>query len=211
MEAMRPFGISYYAAWIATDPADVNSHTPMISNWPTVWSKSYIEEKKYLYDPVVIRAKSCAGSFFWHELEASRSTRALELKRDASSLGMIDGFTVSWRSSLPTSTIVSLSGKLLDWKALESEAASAIANAFMSRAMCLRRQAPEHAVPNLSPQERRLLHLAASGLSDNRISAELEIHRGTVLSHWTRIRLKLGAADRTQAVAIGLKSGQLAL
>jgi DNA-binding CsgD family transcriptional regulator len=81
----------------------------------------------------------------------------------------------------------------------------------MSRAMCLRRQAPEHAVPNLSPQERRLLHLAASGLSDNRISAELEIHRGTVLSHWTRIRLKLGAADRTQAVAIGLKSGQLAL
>jgi LuxR family quorum sensing-dependent transcriptional regulator len=211
MEAMRPFGISYYAAWIAADLSDVNPRVPMISNWPAAWAKSYIEENKHLYDPILIRAARGAGGFFWHELAASPSSRALELKRDANRLGMIDGFTVSWRSSLPTSTILSLSGKVLDWTHLECETASAIANGFISRTMCLRTQNLHHALPNLSPQERRLLHLAASGLSDNRISAELGIHRGTVLSHWTRIRLKLGASDRTQAVAIGIKSGQLAL
>jgi DNA-binding CsgD family transcriptional regulator len=210
IDALRPFGIMYYAAWIAADPEHVDCHSTLLSNWPPDWLNSYLEEKKYLYDPVVLRATSDAGSFFWHELDGVPSTRALELKRDAKHHGMIDGFTVSLRSSLPTATILSLAGAVLSWKELERQTVSAIADGFILRTMYLRSQSGDNAAAKLSPQERRILYLAAAGRSDEYIARELAIHRGTVLSHWRRIRLKLGASDRAQAVAIGIRSGELA-
>lgn len=209
MDALKPFGISYYAAWIAADPTQADPRSTILTNWPNDWAESYIEEKKYIYDPVVIRATSCVGSFFWHELDGRPSTRALELRREARQLGMIDGFTVSWRSSLPTTTILSLAGAPLRWQTLEREAVSAIADSFVLRAMTLRKQALGHTVRSLSPQERRIVHLAATGLSDNQISEALGVRRGTVLSHWGRIRLKLRASDRTHSVAIGIRSGEI--
>jgi DNA-binding CsgD family transcriptional regulator len=209
MEALEPFGISYYAAWIAANPTQVEPRSTIISNWPIDWADAYLEEKKYLHDPVVTRATSRVGSFFWHELDGTPSTRALELRRDAQHLGMIDGFTISWRSSLPTATILSLAGAPLHWQTLEREAVSAIADSFILRAMALRRHTSGYTVRSLSPQERRILCLAATGLSDNHISETLGVHRGTVLSHWARIRTKLRTSDRTHSVAIGIRSGEI--
>jgi DNA-binding CsgD family transcriptional regulator len=211
VDALKPFGISYYAAWIAADPEHADRRTTIITNWPDDWTDSYIRESKYLYDPVVIHATSTVGGFFWHELPSASSTRVLELKRDAQRLGMIDGFTFSWRSSLPTATIMSLAGRFLNWKVLERQAVSAIADSFMLRVMFLRDQADSRSNCGLSAQERRILHLAAAGRSDKTISHELQIHRSTVLSYWARIRSKLGASDRAQAVAIGIRSGEIGL
>ena len=210
MDALKPFGILYYAAWIAADPTHADPCVTLISNWPADWAQSYMQDEKYLYDPVVMRAVTHVGSFFWHELRGQPSTRAAQLKRDAKHAGMVDGFTVSWRSSLPTATILSLSGEQLNWKPLERHTAAAIADGFILRAMCLRDRSQDRIVRGLSPQERRLLHLAATGLSDSDISGELGIHRSTVSSHWRRLKLKLRAADRTQAVAIGIRSGEIA-
>jgi hypothetical protein len=172
VDALAPFGISYYAAWIAADPEQVDPRTTIISNWPSAWVDSYIAEAKYSYDPVVGRATSCVGSFFWHELDAPVSTRTLELKRDAQHYGLIDGFTVPWRSSLPTATILSLAGGPLGWSTLERQTAAAIADGFILRAMYLRDHNGGRRVRTLSPRERRILHLAATGHSDNDIAQD---------------------------------------
>lgn len=44
--------------------------------------------------------------------------------------------------------------------------------------------------------------LASHGLTDRQIAAELGIRPGTINTHWSRIRLKLGAATRSEAVSI---------
>lgn len=60
--------------------------------------------------------------------------------------------------------------------------------------------------PDLSPRETQLLLLASEGLTDNAISLKLGISVATVNSYWVRIRSKLGAQSRTEAVAMALRS-----
>jgi DNA-binding CsgD family transcriptional regulator len=62
----------------------------------------------------------------------------------------------------------------------------------------------------LSQREEEILLLASRGLTDRQISAELGIRAGTINTHWSRIRLKLGAATRSEAVSILLKEKAMA-
>lgn len=58
---------------------------------------------------------------------------------------------------------------------------------------------------SLSDREREVLYLAADGLTDKEIAARLAIGPKTVRTYWDRIRSKLGAASRTQALALALR------
>lgn len=58
---------------------------------------------------------------------------------------------------------------------------------------------------HLSEREKEVLFLAAEGLTDKEISARLEIRTKTVRTYWDRIRAKLGAASRTQALSVALR------
>lgn len=57
-------------------------------------------------------------------------------------------------------------------------------------------------ITDLSPRETEVLRLAAGGLTDKMIGESVGIRPGTINDYWTRIRLKLGAASRTEAVAL---------
>ncbi len=59
---------------------------------------------------------------------------------------------------------------------------------------------------SLSQREEEILVLSSQGLTDRQIAVELDIRPGTINTHWSRIRLKLGASTRSQAVAILLRA-----
>lgn len=59
---------------------------------------------------------------------------------------------------------------------------------------------------SLSQREEEILLLSSQGLTDRQISVELGIRPGTINTHWSRIRLKLGASTRSEAVAILLRT-----
>jgi PAS domain S-box-containing protein len=65
--------------------------------------------------------------------------------------------------------------------------------------------APPHRSTQLSEREREVLFLAGDGLTDKEIAAHLAIRTKTVRTYWDRIRAKLNAASRTQALALSLK------
>ena len=78
-------------------------------------------------------------------------------------------------------------------KRLSSEAAAEIA---------------EHATDDgLTPREIDVLRLVAGGNANKEIAVQLSLTEETVKSHIRNILGKLGANDRTHAVAIGLKRG----
>lgn len=58
----------------------------------------------------------------------------------------------------------------------------------------------------LSEREREVLFLAAEGQTDKEIAASLGIGAKTVRTYWDRMRAKLGAASRTQALAMALRA-----
>lgn len=58
---------------------------------------------------------------------------------------------------------------------------------------------------DLSEREREVLFLAADGLTDKEIAVRLAIREKTVRTYWDRIRAKLNASSRTQALAVALK------
>jgi DNA-binding NarL/FixJ family response regulator len=66
----------------------------------------------------------------------------------------------------------------------------------------------EHATDGaLTPREIDVLRLVAGGNANKQIAAQLSLTEETVKSHIRNILSKLGANDRTHAVAIGLRRG----
>ena len=59
----------------------------------------------------------------------------------------------------------------------------------------------------LTPREAQVLRLAADGATSEEIAAALHLTEHTVKSHLKRIQGKLGARNRTHAVAVALRSG----
>ena len=63
----------------------------------------------------------------------------------------------------------------------------------------------------LTPREKEVLQLLASGKTNQEIAQSLMISKGTVKVHVERIIRKLGVSDRTQAVVHGISLGLVAL
>jgi two-component system, NarL family, response regulator len=63
----------------------------------------------------------------------------------------------------------------------------------------------------LTPREKDVLSLLIEGKSNKEIGVALDISEATIKSHVSVILMKLGAADRTQAVVIALQRGILHL
>jgi two-component system, NarL family, response regulator YdfI len=63
----------------------------------------------------------------------------------------------------------------------------------------------------LTPREREVLQMLASGLGNKEIATRLRISEHTVKFHVASILGKLGAASRTEAVALGIRHGLVLL
>ena len=63
----------------------------------------------------------------------------------------------------------------------------------------------------LTPREREVLQMLASGLVNKEIAAKLAISEHTVKFHVASILGKLGAATRTEAVSLGIRRGLVLL
>ncbi|MBZ5643989.1 MAG: response regulator transcription factor [Acidobacteriia bacterium] len=100
--------------------------------------------------------------------------------------------------------------------ALEAVAAGLIvvhpaqAGAMFPAARAASRTVAELAEP-LTPREREVLQMLASGLANKEIAARLAISEHTAKFHVASILGKLGAASRTEAVSIGIRRGLVLL
>ena len=69
----------------------------------------------------------------------------------------------------------------------------------------------EELIEPLTPRESEVLQMLASGLANKEIAARLAISEHTVKFHVASILGKLGAASRTEAVSLGIRSGLVLL
>jgi DNA-binding NarL/FixJ family response regulator len=62
-------------------------------------------------------------------------------------------------------------------------------------------------VGELTPREREIVTLIASGLSNEEIAARLYVSQSTVKTHASRAMMKLAARDRAQLVVAAYEAG----
>jgi DNA-binding NarL/FixJ family response regulator len=66
---------------------------------------------------------------------------------------------------------------------------------------------PVSGLEELTPREREVVVLAASGLSNDEIAAQLYVSASTAKTHLARAMTKLGARDRAQLVVLAYEAG----
>lgn len=91
------------------------------------------------------------------------------------------------------------------------EGGSLLQPAVASRLMQQMAQAPEPEPDPLTPREEEVLQVLAQGLQNKEIAAQLHITERTVKFHVSAILAKLGAGNRTEAVAIAAQRGLVRL
>ena len=165
------------------------------------------------FDAIVIDASEPAVEDLFESLQetgVARETPVILLFPGASSDVVSQALRLGVRGILPPSPqpqqlAAALEAVVRELVVLNSEAGSPM------------RSAASHAGPAeeltepLTPREREVLRLLASGLGNKEIAAKLKISEHTAKFHVASILGKLGAASRAEAVSIGMRNGLILL
>ena len=207
--AIEPFGVRLYKNMAITNQVRTRGEQTIASNWPDEWESFYQGSRAFTFDPVAAAGKKSDG-FFWRDLPSAPTAAGRQLMVDAREVGMIDGFTAIRRVIGAAPVAANFAGESLEWNELERGVVMLIANSLISRMLYLRDIQITPNIEPLSGRERAILSHAATGQHDKQIALELELSHQTIHFYWKSIRRKLGAADRANAVAIAMWSGQIA-
>lgn len=111
------------------------------------------------------------------------------------------------RSELAAVAAHSLSGSVVPQQAGRADTGQPEADAPRAALNGTARPVASRAVVDLTKRELEVLAGMSHGRSNAQIGADLFLSEDTVKTHARRLFRKLGAADRAQAVAIGLRQG----
>jgi LuxR family quorum sensing-dependent transcriptional regulator len=175
-------------------------------NWPIEWCEIYAKEQYADDDPIASLLKRTAKPFEWSErlYDAAQAPRAAEIMRRRKEFGIERGFIVPFHGAPCGIGFVHMSGDRFDLTARSYPAVHLVAFYAFDRA-CELRAPRAREKPLLTAREREVLTWAAHGKTAWEIGEILAISERTVNEHAQTAFRKLGAVNRTQAVAIALR------
>ena len=178
----------------------------LAKRWPVEWFKLYTEKNYDRVDPTVRMCRQSVNPFEWSEApyDAEREPGAQEVMRRAVDFGMARGFVVPIHGLTGYEAGVSLGGVHLDLNARSKPALHLMAMYGFER---IRRLLDPRPVPSavLTPREREVITWASQGKSAWEIGEILNITQRTAEEHLATAARKLGAVNRTHAVALAIR------
>jgi NarL family two-component system response regulator YdfI len=165
------------------------------------------------FDAVVIDAGEPAVEELFESLQATgiaRDTPVILLLPEASSSAVSQALRLGVRGILlalpePRQLSATIEAVVRDLVVLGSESSAPM------RPATGRSTLADELTEPLTPREREVLRLLASGLGNKEIAAKLKISEHTAKFHVASILGKLGAASRAEAVSIGMRNGLILL
>jgi LuxR family quorum sensing-dependent transcriptional regulator len=178
----------------------------VVDAWPVEWSRRYFSHGYLFHDPAIERVLSSTTPFLWSELGAAShaSRTARRIMGEAAEFGLKEGFTVPLVTLEGEVAGFSLAGERVETSPRERGMLGLVATYALGRALALRQACPKPAA-RLSARERQALQWAAEGLSDSATGDRMGISEHGVDKHMRSVRFKLGAGNRTHAVAEALR------
>jgi LuxR family quorum sensing-dependent transcriptional regulator len=172
------------------------------------WARVYSDRRYAASDPVLRQMKRTWKPFRWREVDydAENNPRAREIMDERMKRGFGETLVVPIFDEVGFGGYVSMSGREIDIDD-QSTPAIHIAALYAFHRIAGLSGARKAAIAPLSAREREVLGWIARSKSAWEIGEILFIAKRTVDEHSHSICQKLGAVNRTQAVAIAIRDG----
>jgi LuxR family transcriptional regulator, quorum-sensing system regulator BjaR1 len=212
---IAPFGAEYMVAStipkVGANQRQQLSHV-LLQHWPPGWMSRYSSRGYLFHDPAVDHAKSSITPFFWNEVDPSfrEDPMAQRVMGEASEFGLKEGFMAPLLTLDGQAVLFSLGGPHLEIRPDTRAMLTLIASYAIARAIALKQESDEPRPIRLSAREREALQWAAEGKADWEIGEIMNITEHGADKHLRSVRAKLGAINRTQAVAEAIRRGLIA-
>jgi LuxR family quorum sensing-dependent transcriptional regulator len=209
---LADFGFTSFAMTDMPPPnSELDGHI-ILNGWPEAWFARYVSQHFYAVDPVARRLRESVHPFFWHEAgeAADLSAAAQRVMDEASEFGLKQGFSVPLHGPNGHQSCITMAGERLAIPPRGRAAIHMMAIYAHAKASELRVKQPSPpSRPALTERECEVLRWVAMGKSDWEIGEILGISAETAFAHVRNSTRKLGAMNRTQAVALAIIAGKL--
>jgi LuxR family transcriptional regulator, quorum-sensing system regulator BjaR1 len=205
-EALAQFGVENFI--VTGLPTKDQSFDDLViaSRWPPEFFMLYADSDYVRSDPLAQQSIQSHMPFEWaaESYGSHADPRIAEMMTRSADFGLKQGYLVPIHGPHGYEGCVSMAGAELDLSSRGKAALHLMALYAFDRMRRLRGHLPDRKSP-LTAREREVLAWAAKGKSASQISQALKISKRTVDEHTQTAARKLGAANRTQAVAIALR------
>ncbi len=208
LDTIRPLGFETLFISAAPRPKQRLSEATLLKRVPYEWLALYEANRFEEVDPIFRQIKRSWKPFDWNELswQSISDPRAAEVMRKRREFGINKGLVVPIFDS---GGFVSAAGSRPELSAEAKGIFHLLAIYAFHYARSLRAGQPKgNSV--LSEREREVLSWVAAGKSAWEIGEILHIAKRTVDEHVLNACRKLGAVNRTQAVALAIRDGLIA-
>jgi LuxR family transcriptional regulator, quorum-sensing system regulator BjaR1 len=205
-EAISRYGIEHFIAAGLSAKGHAFEELVLASRWPSEFFMLYVDNDYARFDPLIRRSIQSHMPFEWHaeSYRADDDPRGVEVMRRAAEFGLRQGYLVPIHGPKGHEGCVSMTARRLELSTRAKSALHLMALYAFDRLRRLRGNLPDKKVA-LTAREREVLSWVAAGKSAVQISQALKISKRTVDEHSQTAARKLGAANRTQAVAIAMR------
>jgi len=211
-KTISAFGFNSYLIAGVPRPGEKLDGYQMASGMPEEWFKRYLNKNYVTDDPVAKRLQSSSHPFIWSDTRHDKSTDELGrlILDEAGSFDMSDGFGVPIFGIDAFQAGVTMGGPVNELSPRDQGALHLVAIYVHNQIRELyKRDRGELPHVRLTPRELECLKWTSIGKTSWEISKILNISQHTVDWYLASLGRKLGAVNRTQAVAEVFRRGIL--
>jgi len=191
------------------------------STYPSQWPALYRRAAYSAVDPRLAKSRHRVTPCLWDAAETIGDGLAQRFVSDAARFGIRSGVVISLHDGMAGQVALTFDSAQSPLTGDRREAVLASLGDLMLIAMALhegvlswrvaKTAARKHAGPCLTQRECDCLKFAARGMTSADIGNKLSVTERTVNFHFGRLRRKLGALNRPEAIAKGLSMGIVSL
>jgi LuxR family quorum sensing-dependent transcriptional regulator len=202
--ALAPFGCESLVVVRSAHQDESTAPLVLMQKLPARWFDFYMRQSYGTADPVLRQCRMGSRPFAWAEaqLDPEREPRAAEVMNRAADFGMRHGFSVPVHSPDGFDGCVSMSGGGINLSGPARAVMRLVALQTFEAVQALSK--PRETDNPLTGREREALIWACCGKTSSQTSEIMRITERTVIAHIASAVTKLGASNRTHAVAKAL-------
>jgi LuxR family quorum sensing-dependent transcriptional regulator len=182
----------------------------LFQDYPKEWLTRYLSRGYLLKDPVFLRSKSKADPFYWDELTPYMDAEPIgrRIVEEAREFGLVAGFSAAIQTLDGQTVGFSVAGHRFEADPEMRGVLTLVASYAIGRSIALQQESSDQKrLIRLSAREREALQWASEGKADWEIGEIMSISEHGADKHMRSARSKLGAINRTQAVAEAIRRG----
>lgn len=209
MRSLAYFGIEHFIVTGLPNYRERFEQSVLLRKWPVGWFELYARKDYVRVDPVIRHCRETVQPFEWTEAlyDPERDTAAREVMERASDFGLRRGFSLPVHGLQGQTTCFSMSGPQPDLTQRAKPSLHLMAMYAFERIRQIAGPVRIEVANPLTKREQEVLKWAAVGKSSVDVSTVLGISPRTVTAHTVNAMQKLGASNRTHAVARAITEG----